>query len=103
MRGEDDYLGAQRGHYTIGVMSTSEEQPQELVSVGTAAGQIEAEILKGLLVANDIDVWLNQESAGSAIGLGIGPMAEVEIMVRTAQAEEARQLLQDHSDAARKS
>ena len=81
-------------------MATSEEQPQELISAGTAVGQVEAEILKGLLQANDIDVWLNQESAGSAIGLGMGPMAEVEIMVRADQADRARKLLKDHSDAA---
>lgn len=77
-------------------MATSEEHPQALETVGTADGQVEAEIIKGLLVANGIDVWLSQESAGSAIGLTVGPMGEVQIMVRADQAAEARRLLQEH-------
>jgi len=79
-------------------MTTSEEQPHELVSVGTADGQVEAEIVKGLLAANDIEVWLSQESAGSALGLTVGPMGEVEIMVRADQAEQARSILGERTD-----
>jgi hypothetical protein len=76
-------------------MMTSEEHPHELVSVGTADGQVEAEIIKGLLAANDIEVWLSQESAGLALGLTVGAMGEVEIMVRAEQAEQARSLLEE--------
>jgi hypothetical protein len=76
-------------------MMTSEEHPHELVSVGTADGQVEAEIIKGLLAANDIEVWLSQESAGLALGLTVGAMGEVEIMVRAEQAEQARALLEE--------
>jgi len=83
------------GHYTIGVVTTSEDQPYELVSVGTADGQVEAEIIKGLLTANGVEVWLSQESAGTALGLTVGAMGEVEIMVRAEQAEEARSLLDE--------
>ena len=79
-------------------MTTSEEQPHELVSVGTADGQVEAEIVKGLLAANDIEVWLSQESAGSALGLTVGPMGEVKIMVRADQAEQARSILGERTD-----
>jgi hypothetical protein len=79
-------------------MTTSEEHPHELVSVGTADGQIEAEIIKGLLTANGVDVWLSQESAGTALGLTIGAMGEVEIMVRAEQAEQARSLLDEDPD-----
>ncbi len=74
---------------------TPEEQSHELVSVGVADGQVEAEIIKGLLNANGVDVWLSQESAGSALGLTIGALGEVEIMVRAEQAEQARALLED--------
>ncbi len=80
-------------------MSTSDEQSHDLVSVGTADGQVEAEIIKGLLAANGIDVWLSQESAGSAIGLTVGPMGEVEIMVRAEHADEARALIESSSEA----
>lgn len=80
-------------------MSSSEEHPHELVTIGTADGQVEAEIFKGLLNANGVEVWLSQESAGAAIGLGIGPMAEVEIMVRAEQADQARALLEHGFEA----
>jgi len=76
-------------------MTTSEDQPYELVSIGTADGQVEAEIIKGLLTANGVEVWLSQESAGTALGLTVGAMGEVEIMVRAGQAEAARSLLDD--------
>ncbi len=76
-------------------MTTSEELPHELVSVGTADGQVEAEIIKGLLTANGVEVWLSQESAGTAIGLTVGSLGEVEIMVRAEQAEDARALLDE--------
>ena len=81
------------GHYTIAVMTTSEGHEYELVSVGTADGQVEAEIIKGLLTANGVEVWISQESAGLALGLTVGAMGEVEIMVRAEQAEQARSLL----------
>lgn len=87
------------GHYTIGAMPTSEEHLHELVSVATTDGQIEAEIIKGLLAANDIEVWLSQESAGSALGLTVGALGEVEIMVRAGQAEQARSLLEHDPEA----
>ena len=80
-------------------MTTSDEHPHELVSVGSADGQVEAEIIKGLLVANDIEVWLSQESAGSALGLTVGALGEVEIMVRAEQAEKARALLEEGPEA----
>jgi hypothetical protein len=80
-------------------MTTSEDQPHELVSVGKADGQVEGEIIKGLLNANEVEVWLSQESAGSALGLTLGPMGEVEIMVRAEQAEQARALLEEGAEA----
>lgn len=80
-------------------MTTPEEHSHELVSVGTADGQVEAEIIKGLLTANDIEVWLSQESAGLALGLTVGAMGAVEIMVRAEQAEEARSLMEDGPEA----
>ena len=78
-------------------MPTSGEHPQELLSIGTVNSQAVAEIIKSLLNAYGIDVWLSQESAGSAIGLAMGPMAQVEIIVRAEQAEQARPLLEDGS------
>lgn len=77
-------------------MTTPEEH--ELVSLGTVDGQVEAEIIKGLLTANGVEVWLSQESAGSALGLTVGALGEVEIMVRAEQAEQARSLMDAGSE-----
>ena len=76
-----------------------EGRSHELVSVGMAYGQVQAEIMKGLLNANEVDVWLSNDSAGLAIGFGIGPMAEVDIMVRAEQAERARWVLAQDNEA----
>lgn len=62
--------------------------------VGEAYGQAEAEMLRDLLQAHDIPVWLSGESAGSAIGLSGGPMGRIEIWVRKADFEQAREYLQ---------
>ncbi len=53
---------------------------------------VQAEILRGLLEANEIPVVLNQEGAGRAIGLGVGPLAEVEILVPESLLEQAQAL-----------
>ena len=66
---------------------------EELVRIVSAAGKVEAEIIRSLLEANDIQVKLSYESAGTAIGLGVGPLAEVDILVRPDQQTEAEALL----------
>jgi hypothetical protein len=68
----------------------------ELVKIASAAGQVEAEILRSLLEANNIQVQLSYESAGTAIGLAVGPLAEVEILVRADQQTDAEALLDDY-------
>ncbi len=78
-------------------MQNNPEARPELSLIGSASGQMEAEILRGLLVANGIEVWMSGESAGQAIGLSIGPLARVEIWVRSSQAGEARRLLEEHA------
>jgi hypothetical protein len=69
---------------------------EEFVVVETTSGLIEAEILRGLLEANDITVWLSHESAGKAIGLSVGPLGQVDLMVPATQAEEAKKILDDY-------
>jgi hypothetical protein len=56
-------------------------------------GQLQAEILRGLLEAQDIKVWLNQEGAGAAYGINVGPLGTVEILVPTSAVDQARQIL----------
>ena len=87
----------ERGHYTTGNMHDTPHYLRELSLVASATGQVEAEILRGLLLANGIEVWLSGESAGQAIGLTMGPLARVELRVRSNQAGEARRLLEEHA------
>lgn len=69
---------------------------EDIIIVETTSGLIEAEILRGLLEANDITVWLLHEAAGKAIGLSVGPLGQVDLMVPANQAEEARKILDDY-------
>ena len=69
---------------------------EEIIVVETTSGLIEAEILRGLLEANDINVWLSHESAGKVIGLSVGPLGQVDLMVPADQAEEAKKILDDY-------
>lgn len=56
-------------------------------------GQLNAESIKLLLESNGVQVMLAGESIGTVYGLGIGPLAEVEILVPTAQVETAQEIL----------
>ncbi len=67
---------------------------QEWVEVDEVSGDVMAEILGGLLEAQGIRVWLNQEGAGRVYGLTIPSMGAVHIMVPASQVEEASQTLE---------
>ncbi len=69
---------------------------QELVTVETVSGMLEAEIVRGLLESAGLRVWLSHEAAGRAIGLGVGPLGEVNILVPAAAEDTARRLLADY-------
>jgi Putative prokaryotic signal transducing protein len=64
--------------------------------IGTAAGDLQAEILKGLLEAQGIPVVLSQEGAGQTFGLTVGRMGEVDILVPTHLVPQAQQVLDDY-------
>lgn len=59
-------------------------------------GDLQAEILRNLLEVQGIEVFLNQEGAGRAVGLTLGPMGQVQVMVPQHQSEEARQIVEDY-------
>ncbi|MEJ2013334.1 MAG: DUF2007 domain-containing protein [Anaerolineales bacterium] len=67
------------------------------VSLDTVEGKLQAEIIRGMLEARGIETILVQESAAAVYGLGVGPMAEVEILVPREQLEEARKMLQAYN------
>jgi hypothetical protein len=53
-----------------------------------------AQVLRGLLEAQGIRVWLNQESAGTAIGISLPSiLGSVKIIVKEESAARARELI----------
>lgn len=67
---------------------------EELVMIDDGVDMMEAEILRSMLEAYGIQVLLSEEAAGAVFGVTSGPLGQVEVWVRTDQAEAARQLLQ---------
>jgi hypothetical protein len=62
----------------------------------TAHGQMEAEILKSLLGSAGIEVLLSQEGAGAVLGMTVGPLGDVDVLVRESQLPQARELLEEY-------
>jgi hypothetical protein len=71
----------------------SEERWQVVVEV---AGEIQAEILRGMLEAQGIKVWISQEGAGRAYGLGVGRLGRVQILVPEEHLEQSKALLDEY-------
>jgi len=68
----------------------------EWIVIENVSGDLQAEILRGLLEAQGIPVLLSRESAGRAIGLSVGPLGEVVILVRAENLWEAQRVLSDY-------
>jgi hypothetical protein len=64
--------------------------------VDEVSGNLEAEILRGLLVAQGIETRINQEGAGKALGLGVGPLGKVQILTHAYDLENAREILEKY-------
>ncbi len=67
---------------------------EEWVLVDKVQGQLQAELLKGLLEAQGIRVWLNSQGASRAYAVTVGTLGLVEILVPTNDAEQAKQVLE---------
>lgn len=74
-----------------GVLEVSE---REWVLIDEVSAGIQAEILRGLLEANGITVWLNQEGAGRAYGITIPALGAVQILVPSDVEKRALELLE---------
>jgi hypothetical protein len=70
----------------------------KLIQIGVAQGITEAQIIKSLFKAYDIELILRTESAAQALGMGVGPLAEVILLVYPEQLEQAETLLNDYYD-----
>lgn len=67
---------------------------EEWVLVDKVQGQLQAELLRGLLEAQGIRVFLNQQGAAHAYAVTVGTLGTVEILVPTNDAEQAKQVLE---------
>jgi hypothetical protein len=67
---------------------------EEWILVYTAQGQLQAEIIRGLLEAQGITVWVNSPGAAHAYAVTVGTLGMVELLVPTNSVDEARQVLE---------
>ena len=65
----------------------------EMVKVYLAAGEAEAQIIKGLLESNGIRCLLKSNAAPSVHAFAIDGMGEVKVMVNKLMVEKARRLI----------
>ena len=66
----------------------------EWVLVDRVQGQLQAEILRGLLEAQGIMVWLNPQGAAHAYAVGVGTLGAVEILVPSSAFDQAKEILE---------
>ena len=64
--------------------------------VAEVYGDLEAEIIRGLLQAENIPVTLSKEGAGQALGLQVGIMGEVQVLVPSEYVSNARDIVDDY-------
>jgi hypothetical protein len=69
---------------------------REWMVVDRVAGDLQAELLRGLLEAQGFSVWLNKEGAGHVYNVSVGSLGEVEILVPSDEYMQARQVLDDY-------
>jgi len=67
---------------------------QKLIEVYRAWGELEAQVIKGLLESNGIPCLLRGEAARTIYGLTVNGIGEVKIMVWESMAEQARKLIE---------
>jgi len=65
-------------------------------AVDEVPGQLQAEILRGMLEAQGIKVALSQEGIGDILAATIVPMGRVQILVAEQDFERARELLDSY-------
>lgn len=71
----------------------SEEKWELVIEV---SGELQAHLLRNLLEAQGITVFLNQEGAGKAYGLTVGPLGQVQVLVPENQSQEARRIVDEY-------
>ena len=74
-------------------MSETHRDPDEPVVVYVAPNRMAAEVAKAKLESCGIEAALSYESVGRVIGLTLDGWGETRVLVRAAEAEEARAIL----------
>lgn len=72
----------------------------EWVELTIVHGELVAESLRGLLEAQGIAVYLNQEGAGRAYGLNVGPLGATLLLVQEQDLPQAQAVLQAYQEGA---
>jgi hypothetical protein len=66
---------------------------EDWIVLDEVPGMLQAEILRGMLEAQEIPSVLSQEGAGRAIGITIGTLGAVQILVPSKDLDRAREIL----------
>jgi hypothetical protein len=69
---------------------------EEWVLVDQVQGQLQADIVRGLLEAQGIMVWMNTPGAAHAYAVTVGTLGTVELLVPSSSADLARQILEEY-------
>jgi hypothetical protein len=72
---------------------------KSLKLIWKANGYMDAQLIKNYLESFDLTVYSFEESVGLSYGLTSGPLAEVELYVPVAQAEEAEKYMRQYAEA----
>ncbi len=59
-------------------------------------GEFQAELIRGLLEAQGLNVYLSIEGAARAIGITVGSLGEVDVMVPEEELEEALEIINSY-------
>ena len=70
------------------------EYDLKLIHVYSVSGQLQGQMIRIFLESKGVPAFIEEESAATVYGLGVGPLAEAKIMVPEAQAAQARELLE---------
>lgn len=68
----------------------------ELEKIVVLNNPLQAELLRGLLEGQGIDVMLSKEAAGTIYGINVGTVSEIEVFVAHSQAAKAKEILDEY-------
>ncbi len=74
------------------------KEPEDLIRVYTAHGEMEAQVIRGLLESCGIRSLMQGNAALSMQPFVLDGMGEIKIMVTEAQADEARKIIEANAD-----